>query len=690
MPTTSSNDSSHPALQLRRFLHGGDYSPEQWPPSQWPEDIRKMEQAHFNVLSLGIFAWAALEPSEGLYTMDWLGKTMDLMAERGHHVVLATPSAAQPAWMSKAHPEVLRAGVGAVRNRHGMRVNFCVSSPYYREKVAAINTELAKRFGKHPALIAWHISNEFFEPCYCPVCEEAFRAWLQARYGSLEELNRRWSTAFWSHTFTDWSQIEAPGGNGENSCEALWVNWKRFASHQYATFIRNEVTPIREYSPGIPITTNLMGTHEPLDYWQLAAELDFVSMDAYPFYDCRPEMLEVAIEHSFVYDLKRSFKRGKPRLLMESTPSSANWMPFMKLKRPGIHMLGSMQAVAHGSDAVMYFQWRQGLGGREKFHGAVLDHTGSTETRVFGEVAEVGARLDKLAPVLGSTTRAEVAVIYDWENRWGIEASCGPTKDHKRYVETCLAHYRGFWEQGIATDVIQSIEDFGAYKVLIAPMLYMLRPAVAERLDAFVRGGGTLVATYWTGLVDEDDRLFTTAFPGPLAPVFGLENEETDILYPDEHALVEALQGNALDLAGSWQANTYCALLQTKGTEVLARYASEFYKGTPAVTRNSYGKGSAYYIAFRTGPDFHSQFYSKLAEQLGLLRVLPTALPRGVTAQARQAGDKRFLFLLNFSGTAVKVNLGGLSGTDMDLDQPVQNMLDLDPYAVRIIATAAK
>jgi beta-galactosidase len=671
--------------KVNRFLHGGDYSPEQWTPSQWREDIKKMEMAGANVLSLGIFAWSALEPQDGVYTMDWLGEVLDLLLENGHHAVLSTPSASQPAWMSKANPDVLRAPLGGIRNRHGMRVNFCVTSAYYRKKVHAMNTELARRFGKHEAVVAWHISNEFFEPCYCEVCQVAFREWLQKRYGTLQELNHRWNTAFWSHTFTDWSEIEAPGGSGENSCEALWVNWKRFSSDQYASFIRNEVAPIREHSPEVPVTTNLMGTHEPLDYWRLAAELDFVSMDAYPLYDCRPEMLDHGIENSFVFDLMRSFKQGQPWVLMESTPSSANWMPFMKLKRPGIHALGSFQAVAHGSDSVMYFQWRQGMGGREKFHGAVIDHTGSTETRVFREVSEVGEKLKKITPALGGRMSAEVAIIYEWENRWAITAACGPTKDHKDYVPTCLAHYRPFWQQGITTDIIQSTADFSGYKLIVAPMLYMLRPGVAERLEAFVREGGTLVGTYWTGIVDEDDRLFETPFPGPLAPVFGITNEETDILYADEAAVVEPLQGNELGIQGRWESHIFCAMIQEKDAEVLARYSSQFYAGSPALTRHSYGKGQAYYIGFRGDHDFHAEFYGKLLGQLSLPRALRSALPTGVTAQVRQNEHGRFLFLLNFTAESHQIDLGDAPAKDMLSSQTVSGKYPLAPHGHAVL-----
>lgn len=670
-------------MQVPRFLHGGDYSPEQWPREQWRTDIEKMKLAGANTLTLGIFAWAALEPEEGRYEMDWLGEALDLLKEHSCHAILSTPSAAQPAWLSKAYPEVLRSPAAGRRNRHGMRVNFCVSSPVYREKVRAINTELARRFGAHPALVAWHISNEFFEPCFCPVCEVAFREWLTRRYTSLDELNRRWNTAFWSHTYRSWEEIEAPALDGENSIEALWVNWKRFSSDQYASFIRDEVAPIREFSPGVPVTTNLMGTHEPLDYWRLAAELDFVSMDAYPMYDARPGMVDVAVEHSFVYDLMRSFKPGRPWLLMECTPSSANWMPVMKLKRPGIHMLTAMQAVAHGSDSVLYFQWRQGLGGREKFHGSVLDHTGSTETRVFREVAEVGERLENLKPVMHSTRRSEIALIYDWENRWAIHAACGPTRDQKDYLPTCLAHYRPLWQGGWPVDVIQSTCDFSSYRVLVAPMLAMLRPGVAERLEAFVEKGGTLIGTYWSGLVDEDDRLFDTPFPGPLARVFGIQNEETDILHPDEHVSVKSERGNSIGLEGEWEAKTFCALIEAQGAEVLARYAGDFYMGTPALTRHAFGRGTAYYLAFRGGEEFLSEFTGACLRQAGLPR--PWILPPGVTVQFRDVGRESHAFFMNFTGLSHTISLDGRVARRMDYGEILQTV-SLRPYGSEVLA----
>jgi beta-galactosidase len=341
-------------------------------------------------------------------------------------------------------------------------------------------------------------------------------------------------------------------------------------------------------------------------------------------------------------------------------------------------MLTAMQAVAHGSDSVLYFQWRQGLGGREKLHGSVLNHTGSTETRVFREVAEVGRRLEDLKPVLHSSRRAQIALIYDWENRWAIHAACGPTRDNKDYLPTCLAHYRPLWQGGWPVDVIQSTCDFSSYRVLVAPMLAMLRPGVAERLEAFVAAGGTLIGTYWSGLVDDDDRLFDTPFPGPLARVFGIQNEETDILHPDEQVLVRSEAGNSLGLAGEWEARTFCALIEANGAEILARYAGEFYAGSPAITCNRFGKGQAAYVAFRGGEEFLSAFTDVCLREAGFPR--PWNLPLGVTAQIRESGQESFVFLLNFTGQRHIISLESHAAYLLEGKKNPKNV-ELAPYA---------
>lgn len=638
------------------FLHGGDYSPEQWSPDVWDQDLRLMKEAHCNSLSLGIFAWGHLEPEEGRYTFDWLDAIMERIARHRYPVVLATPSAAPPIWMAKAYPEIRRVEEDGQRHAPGNRVNFCPTSPRYREKVAAINNQLALRYGRHPMLYAWHVSNEFCFHCYCDLCQQEFREWLRQRYGTIEALNEAWWAHFWSQRFTAWEQIEPPGGKRIFSMEGLVVDWHRFQTAQLVDFMKHEIAALRPANPDVPMTTNLMGPHLQFDYWKLAAELDMVSLDSYPSYHDREDMWRTAADESFIFDMYRSFKGGRPWMLMESTPSSANWMPVMKLKRPGLHLLASLQAVAHGADTVQYFQWRKGRGGREKFHGAVVDHESNAQSRVFRDVAETGKVLEQLTPVIGTTSIARVAVVYDWENRWTIDATCGPRREKKNYLPTCLEHYRPFWRRGITVDVVNMDADFSRYDLVIAPMLHMVRGDAGARLTSFVERGGTLVTTYWSGVVDERTLCFTDGFPGPLRKVLGIRSEELDVLYDDETVPVRTSEASGL--GGPFNAKIFCDLIHAEGAEVVATYAGEFYADRPALTVNRFGKGRAWYVAFRGDDSFHEALYARIIKESGLSPALAAPLPEGVTVQRRSDGEREFVFVLNFTPVAQVVDLG--------------------------------
>ncbi|MBZ0289495.1 MAG: beta-galactosidase, partial [Anaerolineae bacterium] len=503
------------------MIHGGDYNPDQWPSDLWTEDMRLMRLAHINSASVGIFSWTALEPEEGRFTFDWLDRIMDMLAENGQYAVLATPSGARPAWMSQKYPEVLRVRPERQRNLHGTRHNHCLTSPVYREKTQIINSKLAERYQKHPALLIWHMSNEYGGDCHCELCNAAFRVWLQRKYQTLDALNHAWWTPFWSHIYTDWSQVESPSPVGEPFVHGLNLDWKRFVTDQTSDFMCNEMEPLRRFTPDIPITTNLMGLYPGLNYWKLAQHLDVVSWDSYPSWHQEIPDSERGAHIAFVHDINRCMKGGKPFMLMESTPSVVNWQAFAKLKRPGMHLLSSIQAVAHGSDTVQYFQWRKSRGSSEKFHGAVVDHVGHEHTRVFRDVTEVGEVLEKLDDVVGTTIRPQVALIYDTENRWAIEDIQGLMKADKGYVSTSINHYQAFWKRGIPVDVIDMEQPLDSYRLVVAPMLYMVRPGVAERITRFVQNGGTFVATYWSGVVDENDLCFLNGFPGPLRQVMG-------------------------------------------------------------------------------------------------------------------------------------------------------------------------
>ncbi len=669
------------------FLHGGDYNPDQWPEEVWLEDMRLMKLANCNTMSVGIFAWTRLEPEEGRYEFGWLDRVMDLLAENGGYAVLATPSGARPAWLSKKYPEVLRVRDDRGRNLHGTRHNHCMTSPVYRQKTQAINRALAQRYQNHPALAAWHISNEFSGECHCDLCQEAFRAWLRKRYDNdLDKLNQAWWSAFWSHTFTDWDEIESPSRIGEMALHGLKLDWKRYSTDQTIDFFNSEIAPLRELTPDIPITTNFMGLFPGINYPKFAHAVDVVSWDSYPVWHTTESDWKLGANIAFIHDQNRAMKGGKPFMLMESTPSNTNWQPVPKLKRPGMHKLSSLQAVAHGSDTVQYFQWRKSRGSSEKFHGAVVDHVGHEHTRVFRDVAELGEILKKLDPVVGTTTRPDVAILLDWENRWAIEEMQGLGYDRRQYVETCQAHYLPFWQRGIPVDIIAEEADFSPYKLVVAPMLYMLLPGVAERLKQFVANGGTLVMTYWSGVVDETDLCFLGGWPGGgLREVLGIWDEETDTINPAERNSVVPVRGNALGLSMTCEARDYFALIHAESARVLATFGSDFYAGRPALTVNDFGKGKAYYMASRNSDAFLSDFYGKLADQLALMRALPVDLPEGVTAQVRSDGETRYIFVMNFNPSPVKVSLGKETYQSLISGDTLPGALALEAYGVDIL-----
>jgi len=665
--------------KLPVLWHGGDYNPDQWPREVWDEDMRLMSEAAVNAVSIGIFSWVKLEPSEGAYDFGWMDDLFDLLDRSDRYAILATPSAAPPAWMSRKYPEILRTGADRVRHLHGNRVNFCWTSPVYREKTRAIAHELAKRYGGHRRLLMWHVSNEYGGMCHCELCRKAFVSWLKVKFeGDLDRLNQAYWTAFWGHTFTDWDQIEIPGQPyGETAIQGLSLDWRRFTSDQIVDFFKNESGPLRETSPDVPITTNLMGTYDGFNPWDLAPHVDVISWDSYPEFVGRPiewfDWANVAFKH----DLNRSMK-GKPFLMIESTPSSSNWYPAMTLKEPGRHRMEGIQALAHGSEGVMYFQWRQSRGGQEKLHGAVVGHGYTNDSRVFGEVRQTGLDLARLSEVVGTSSPTDVGLVYDWESGWALDVSCGPVQGGKGYFGAAMRFYRALWEAGAAVDVVSSSVDFSRYRALLVPMLYSLKPGVAERLREFVRSGGTLVATYMTGYVDENDLVFEKGYLAPLADVFGIRVEELDALYPEQKVGVSAVLGNASGLSGSFEASTFCERIHPMGASVEAVYEGRFHAGEAAVTSHSYGNGKAIYVGSRNDLAFHKQLLSGLARP-----VVNWALPEGVVVAMRASATGEFLFVTNCKNEAAGLDVeGGL--TDALEGGAVGTRLELEPYGVRV------
>ena len=690
--------------RLPRLWHGADYFPEQWleQPEVLEEDLRLMKAAGCNVTSVGMFAWSALEPEEGRFAFEWLDRYLDRIAGEGLFAILATPSGGRPPWMSQRYPEVLRVSPERRRNLHGLRHNHCYTSPVYREKAAAIARRLAERYRSHPALLMWHVSNEYGGECHCELCQTAFREWLKRKYASLEELNRRWWNSFWSHTYSDWEQIQSPAPHGEPHLPALTLDWKRFVTDQTMAFLLAETAPLRELAPGVPVTTNMMGTYGGLNYWKLAPHLDAASWTSYPSWHGSGKVFDAAFPWdplgrdwrtaagtAFAHDLVRCLKGGKPFLLMESTPTFSNWQAVWKLKKPGMHALSSLLAVAHGSDTVQFFQWRKSRGGAEKFHGAAVDHAGGGDTRVFGEIAGLGRVLARLDGVVGTRVPARAAILFDWENRWALEASgvCPPTGEGS-YEAACKKHHYPFWALGIATDVIDVEQDLSGYRLLLAPLLYMLKPGVAGRLEGFVRGGGTLVATCWTGIADENDLCFFG--PGPLRSLLGIRPEEVDGLYPGERNRLLPRPGNALGLRGSYAVGRCCELIHPESARVLAVYGEDFYQGRPALTANDFGAGRAYYLAADAEDRFLLDFYRGLTRRLGLRGATGHRLPEGVTARMRTSGSEEYLFLLNFALRRRTVRLDGGAWADALDGKALPRRVVLQPLGFRVCRSRSR
>ncbi len=634
------------------FLHGGDYNPDQWldRPDILERDIEMMHEAHVNCVSIAIFAWTRLEPSDGVYDFAWLDEVIDRLWKGGIHIILATPSGARPAWMAQKYPEVLRVNQHDERAHFGGRENHCLTSPVYRRKVREMDIALAQRYAHHPAVILWHLSNEYLGDCYCPLCQEKFRQWLKKRYGSLESLNHAWWTSFWSHRYTDWSQVEAPGELGETCTNGQWIDWRRFMTHQCKTFMMAERDAVHSVDPSLPCTANLMERFWDYDYFSFAEGMDVVSWDSYPAWHSGDDVATAA-EFAMNHDIMRSLK-DQPFLLMESTPSKVNWKSINKLKRPGMHLLSSMQAVAHGSQSVCYFQWRKGRGGAEQFHGAVVGHDGRSDTRVFRDVTEVGQALEKLAPLYDTPTEnAEVCILFDWSNQWAIHYAQTGQVNNMRYFDSVNMHYRALWEQGVRVDFrdMRACTDLSGYKLVVAPMLFMFRNGIEEKLRDFVAQGGTLLMTYFSGVVDESGLAFLGDAPHGLTDVLGVRATELDAIYPqDEQKIV--FPGKA-----SYAVTELCELTETLGAETIAEYGADFYAGMPCLTRHSFGSGIACYLAAKPEQAALNAIYGHMAEALSLRHALTEQLPQGVVATERSGAA----FVQNYSGQPQTIALHG-------------------------------
>lgn len=661
---------------LNCILYGGDYNPEQWPKSIWLEDMAYFKKAHINTLTINVFSWAKLQPSEDVYDFTELDEIINLLTEHGFKIILATSTAALPAWMFHRYPEVGRTDFEGRRHVFGRRHNACPNSSVYQKFAKALVQKLAERYGHHPNIICWHVNNEYSGACYCDRCKEAFQLWLQNKYGTIDRLNQAWNIAFWGHSLYAWDEIVPPNLLSEATSErytafpAISLDYRRFMSDSLLENFKMERDLIRQVNPHTPITTNLMGTYEGLDYFKWAKELDVVSWDNYPGYDT--PWSRVAMNH----DLMRGLKQ-QPFLLMEQTPSQQNWQPYNSLKRPGQMRAQSYQTLAHGADSILFFQMRRSVGACEKFHGAVIEHAGTDQTRVFREVKALGQELEQLGTkLLGAESRNSVGLIFDWDNYWALEYSSGPHKD-LWYVDQIYKTYRYFYEQNIGIDMLAFDADFSSYKILLAPVLYMIKPGMKEALDQFVQAGGILVTGFMSGIVGESDNVYLGGYPGPLRQMSGIWVEEIDALAPGQQNTIQFSDGK------KGKCGLLCDLMHLEGSEALAHYTEDFYSGYPAVTRNKWGEGQVYYIG--TEPDKESLAYilDDIVAHAGVKSALSEKTALEVVT--RYKGKEQYCFVMNFTDTVQPLPHSLAGKVDLLSGRELEEHAELKPYDVLLI-----
>ncbi|WP_093802723.1 beta-galactosidase [Streptomyces sp. Wb2n-11] len=665
---------------LTRLAFGGDYNPEQWPESVWHEDVRLMREAGVTMVSVGIFSWALLEPDPGAYDFGWLDRVLDLLDANGIRADLGTPTVAPPAWFYRAHPDALPVDRDGRRLAFGSRGAICHSSPAYRRAAARITTELARRYAGHPALALWHVHNEYGVPvsaCYCDTCGAHFRQWLRARYGTVDAVNEAWGTAFWGQRYRGFEEIDPPRTTPTTGNPAQQLDYRRFAD---ATLRENFVAErdiLHRLAPGVPVTTNFMtalSQCDSIDYWAWGREVDIVTNDHYLITDGRRTHVNLAM----AADLTRSVAGGAPWLLLEHATSGVNWQPRNPAKSPGEMARNSLAHVARGSEGAMFFQWRQSRRGAEKFHSAMVPHAG-TDSRVWREVVELGRAVDSLAPLRATRTVADVAVLWDWQSWWAQQLEWRPSEDHDAR-ERADTFYASLYDRHLTVDFAHPESDLSGYPLVVVPALYLTTEAAGRNLRGYVERGGTLVVSYFSGIVDEHDAVHPGAYPGALRDVLGLTVEEFSPLLAGETVRLTGAGGP--DLTG----DVWSEIVVPRGAETLWTYADGIPAGRPAVTRNRLGEGTAWYISSRlSGPDLDSVL-ERACEDAGIAP--RTGLPRDVEVVRRSGGSGTYVFVINHTAADAKVALDS-PGTDLLTGEHVAGALTAPAGAVRVVALEA-
>ncbi|MDF2511481.1 MAG: Beta-galactosidase [Herbinix sp.] len=654
-------------------LFGGDYNPDQWDRATIEEDMRLFKKAGVNTVTLPVFSWAKLEPEEGVYHFEWLDEILELLWANQIQVILSTPTSAQPAWLSAKYPEVLPVDIAGRKRTHGMRVFFCVNSEKYRERAAAIAAVMAGRYKDYPGLLGWHVANEYGTYCYCENCQKKFRLWLKKQYRTLENLNEKWHTAFWGRTLTSFEEIMLPTELNDDYRfnPAIQLDYMRFVTASTIECYENEARILKKATPELPVFTNISGYIKKLNQFELVSHMDVAGWDNYP--SPTDERSFSALKH----DIMRALKDGKSYYVVEQSPNQQNWQPYNKLKRPGELRKIAYQGLARGADSCLYFQMRQSIGGQEKFHGALISHSGRDDTRIFKECMDLGNELQLLdGSFVAGRTAAEVGILFDWDNWWALELCSGPTQD-MNYLEQVHHYYKPFYYQNIPVDIIKQTSDFSKYKTIVAPLLYMIKEGVAERLEQFVKAGGTLIATYMTGYVDENDRCIYGAYPGQLRDVLGIWVEEVDALFPEERNYIRVKDGH--EPQNSYESSFLCDVLHTESAQVIAEYTEDFYAGMPAVTVNCYGQGKAYYIGTQTEQDYLSSLVRNICDEKGHSLIFEFKGELEITSRENENGI--FTFIINHGSQTGEIDLK---------NKRYKNILDQKSYSGKIQISSAQ
>jgi len=662
--------------KFKRILYGGDYNPEQWPREIWDEDMRILKKARINSATVNVFSWAKLQPDEETYDFTELDEIIDMLSKENYDIVLGTPTASVPAWMAKRYPEVMRTDFGGIHHKLNARGNICPNSPVFQKYAKALVSKLAERYGRNEHVTCWHINNEYGGICYCENCEKAFRVWLQEKYKTIDALNEAWNLAIWGNTVYEWDEIVAPNvlgvGNpgGRTAFQVISLDYQRFFSDAMLESYKLERDAIREFDKETPHTTNFMPMWKCFDYFKWAKDMDLIS------YDCYPNYKEPLCFTSMGFDLTRSLKNA-PFMLMEQTPSHTNWQRYNPLKRPGQMRAQSYLTMAHGADSIHFFQLRRCVSGEEKFHGSVIDHVGTEDTRVFREVKQLGEELEKLGTgILGAENEAEVGIVFDWDNFWALEYSSGPNIDLK-YVDSILAYYRFFHERNIGVDMVPWDANFSKYKVIVAPVLYMVKEGMKEALEAFVQSGGTLITTYMSGMVNSLDKVYLGGYPGPLREMVGVWVEEIDSLPPEWSNEVIFKDGT------KESCDLLCDLIHLEGAECLAEYGKDFYAGMPAVTKNCYGQGKVYYIGTRMTEAGLDKVLSMAIKDAQVAPVLPDA--DGLHITCRKTESCSYYFVMNFKDEIFTVPSSLVGKEDILSGKVMEADTEISKYDVKII-----